>query len=135
MGRRQTDSELGRCALLALLFLGSISCCVVFTLLSMALRPTPASSVLDAAIESTDVLGREEAECCRGIEHLELWGDAVKWGADFRVNSSEDCCRACKAMCSGVDGACLCDSWVFCGDREACGAKYGEVLCHFLFVC
>lgn len=125
MGRRQTDSELGRCALLALLFLGATSCCVVYTLLSAGLRRTPISSVLDS-IESGDVLGREEAQCCRGIEHLELWGDAVKWGADFKVNSSEECCRACKAMCSGVDGPCLCDSWVFCGNREACGAKFGE---------
>lgn len=131
MGRRQTDSELGRCALLALLFLGATSCCVVYTLLSAGLRRTPTSSVLDS-IESGDVLGREEAQCCRGIEHLELWGDAVKWGADFKVNSSEECCRACKAMCSGVDGPCLCDSWVFCGNREACGAKFGEVCCPFL---
>ena len=129
MGRKQTNSELGRCALLALLFLGAVSCCGVYTLLSAALRPTPTSPVVDA-IDSGDDLGRrEEAECCRGIEHLELWGDAVKWGSDFKLNSSEECCRACKAMCSGVDGPCLCDSWVFCGDRKACGANFGEVRC------
>lgn len=128
MGRRRTDLELGRCTLLVLFILGAISCCVVYTLLSTALRPTPVSSVLDSD-ESTDVSGRDEGQCCRGIEHLELWGDAVKWGADFKVNSSEECCFACKEMCSGVDGPCLCDSWVFCGNREACGAKFGEVCC------
>jgi len=29
-------------------------------------------------------------------------------------------------MCSGNEGPCLCDSWVFCGNREACGPKFGE---------
>lgn len=66
-------------------------------------------------------------ECCRGIEHLELWGDVVKWGAEFKVNSSKECCMACKRMCGDPNGPCLCDSWVFCGDREACGDKFGEV--------
>ncbi|KAJ8768398.1 hypothetical protein K2173_021551 [Erythroxylum novogranatense] len=64
--------------------------------------------------------------CCRGIEGLELWGAAVKWGSDFKFNSSKECCEACKAMCTGSDGPCLCDTWVFCGNREACGAKFGE---------
>ena len=30
---------------------------------------------------------------------MELWGDAVKWGCDFKLNSSRECCLACKAMC------------------------------------
>jgi len=50
----------------------------------------------------------------------------VKWGSEFKFNSSEQCCKACKTMCSGSDGPCLCDSWVFCGNREACGQKFGE---------
>ncbi|KAG2315261.1 hypothetical protein Bca52824_018383 [Brassica carinata] len=29
-------------------------------------------------------------------------------------------------MCSGNDGPCLCDTWVFCGNKEACGSKFGE---------
>ncbi|XP_074588498.1 uncharacterized protein LOC141844351 [Curcuma longa] len=62
---------------------------------------------------------------CRGQEHLELWGLVVKWGADFKLNSSAECCRACKAMC-GSGGPCRCNSWVFCGDRERCGEKFGE---------
>lgn len=65
-------------------------------------------------------------DCCSGQEHLELWGHAVKWGADFKLNSSAECCGACKAMC-GSDGRCRCNSWVFCGDRERCGEKFGEV--------
>lgn len=57
---------------------------------------------------------------------MELWGSAVKWGTDHKFNSSRDCCMACKAMCQVADGPCLCDSWVFCGDRERCGEKFGE---------
>lgn len=57
---------------------------------------------------------------------MELWGSAVKWGTDHKFNDSKDCCNACKSMCSGEDGPCLCDSWVFCGDRERCGEKFGE---------
>lgn len=72
-------------------------------------------------------LGRESGKCCRGMENLELWGAAVKWGSQFKFNSSEECCRACKAMCTGNDGPCLCDTWVFCGNQGACGSQYGEV--------
>lgn len=89
----------------------------------MALNPRHVSprSNLDGVDE-----GQREKECCRGIENLELWGAAVKWGSEFKFNSSEECCGACKKMCSGNDGPCLCDSWVFCGDREACGPHFGE---------
>ncbi|KAE8721245.1 RNA-binding family protein isoform 1 [Hibiscus syriacus] len=62
----------------------------------------------------------------KGIEHLDLWGDSVKWGSDFKLNSSKECCDACKDMCKGDDGPCLCDSWVFCGDKVACGSRFGE---------
>ena len=75
----------------------------------------------------------EEENCCRGIENLELWGDAVKWGSEFRLNSSEECCMACKRMCSGEGGPCMCNSWVYCGDREACGPRFGEVLLDFFY--
>lgn len=75
--------------------------------------------------EKGEELGRNR-ECCKGIEHLELWGDAVRWGSDFKVESAEECCRACKEMCNGENGPCLCDSWVYCGDRDACGPRFGE---------
>ncbi|MCD7470737.1 hypothetical protein HAX54_010838 [Datura stramonium] len=29
-------------------------------------------------------------------------------------------------MCTGNHGPCLCDTWVFCGNKEACGDKFGE---------
>ena len=32
-----------------------------------------------------------------------------------------------KEMCNGNDGSFLCDTWVFCGNREACGPKIIEV--------
>ncbi|KAI9381921.1 hypothetical protein POPTR_014G051300v4 [Populus trichocarpa] len=98
MGRKQTVPELGRYGLLAL-----------FVMVSDGLKSEDA-----------------DGDCCRGIEHLELWGDAVKWGSEFKVNSSKACCLACKGMCSGDSGPCLCDSWVFCGDKQACGDKFGE---------
>ncbi|KAL5795106.1 hypothetical protein ACOSP7_003700 [Xanthoceras sorbifolium] len=124
MGRRQTDSLIGRFALLVLLLLGSVSCVMVYLCFSMVYN----------SVSSGDSVGGNNSdevnECCRGIEHLELWGDAVKWGSDFKVDSSEKCCMACKDMCGGADGGgdgpCLCDSWVFCGDRQACGSRFGE---------
>lgn len=96
------------------------------------------TSLAQKGVVSTEGDDDGDRGCCRGIAHLELWGDAVKWGSEFKVKSSEECCRACKEMCKGVDGPCLCDSWVFCGDREACGSKFGEVfifpLTHFIFL-
>ncbi|XP_065859113.1 uncharacterized protein [Euphorbia lathyris] len=131
MGRRQTDSELGRCALFLLLFTGAISCFMVYLCFSMFFRPSSPfsdSNSVSHVVESVESgKGRnDDDECCRGTEHLELWGDAVKWGSDFKVNSSRECCMACKAMCGGSDGPCLCNSWVFCGDKQACGTQFGE---------
>lgn len=126
MSRRQTDSVLRRYALLILFLMGTISCCVVYLCFSVVFIPNTAS--LNSRVG--DILeneGEEDEDCCRGIEHLELWGDAVNWGSDFKVNSAKECCTACKGMCSGEDGPCLCDSWVFCGDKQACGSKFGEV--------
>ncbi|GKV12707.1 hypothetical protein SLEP1_g23825 [Rubroshorea leprosula] len=128
MGRRQTDVEVGRCALLALLSLAIISCLLAYFCFSVVFNP----SGVTVSFGSTQDLGtqqdetEEENQCCRGIEHLELWGDAVKWGSEFKSNSAEQCCMACKEMCKGDDGPCLCDSWVFCGNRGACGSRFGE---------
>lgn len=92
-------------------------------------RPTFFSVRSSAGTEQdTGLMGEDEEtdDCCRGIENVEFWGAAVKWGTDFKFNSSKECCKACKAMCGGGDGPCLCDSWVFCGDRGRCGDKFGE---------
>ncbi|GMP59397.1 hypothetical protein CsSME_00022686 [Camellia sinensis var. sinensis] len=121
MGRNPSDSESTRSASLILLLTGLISCTVVYMFASMALRPTKVSSNLESLAFAGGDLEGESGECCRGIEILELWGPTVKWGYEFKFNSSEECCKACKAMCTGNHGPCLCDSWVFCGNREACG--------------
>lgn len=137
MGRRQTESEVGRFTLLILFLMGTISCCMVYLCLSVVFKPSSnltVTSISDVGEYGIGDLGteveeedeEEEEECCRGIERLELWGDAVKWGSNFKVNSSKECCMACKGMC-GDDGSCSCDSWVFCGNREACGPRFGEV--------
>ncbi|XP_011047553.1 PREDICTED: uncharacterized protein LOC105141873 isoform X2 [Populus euphratica] len=125
MGRRQNDSEPSRFISLTFLLAGFISCALVYTVLSVALNSNTNSKgsnfePLTLAEESND------GGCCRGIEKLELWGGAVKWGSDHKFNSSKECCQACKAMCTGTDGPCLCDTWVFCGNKKACGSKFGE---------
>ncbi|CAL0304609.1 unnamed protein product [Lupinus luteus] len=123
MGRRQNHSDFKRYILFTLFFIGAISCIIFIT-------TTPVSfsshSRQDFEYENGVSVEEEGEQCCRGVQHLELWGDAVKWGAEFKVNSSEDCCVACKRMCRGDGGSCLCNSWVFCGDREACGSRFGE---------
>lgn len=128
MPRRLNDGEPGRFTATALLLIGLISCVIVYAVFSTVLRPSQDRTLVDSAVRFTEeprdhVVG----ECCRGIDNLELWGPAVKWGTDFKFNSSDECCKACKVMCSGNDGPCLCDSWVFCGDKDACGSKFGEV--------
>lgn len=125
MGRRQNDSDFGRFAILVLFLIGAISCSVIYLFLTVVFSPSPESL---PSVDDHVVGVAEEEQCCRGIEHLELWGDAVKWGSEFRLNSSEECCMACKRMCSGDGGPCMCNSWVYCGDREACGPRFGEVL-------
>ncbi|XP_021280386.1 uncharacterized protein LOC110413766 isoform X1 [Herrania umbratica] len=129
MGRRQADSDFGRFTLLVLLIIAAFSCCMAYLSFSVAFKSSGnmdsvGSSELSRRSDEEDT--EEEKGCCRGIEHLELWGDAVKWGSEFKVNSSDECCNACKEMCKGDDGPCLCDSWVFCGNREACGSRFGE---------
>lgn len=131
MGRRQNDPDPTRFPSLLLLLVALVSCVVVYAILSVILRPGVVNS--HSGLNSLDLIededgGLEESgECCRGIKNLELWGAAVKWGSEHKFNSPKECCRACKAMCSGTDGPCLCDTWVFCGDRKACGSKFGEV--------
>ncbi|CAA7028161.1 unnamed protein product [Microthlaspi erraticum] len=132
MPRRLNDGEPGRFTATALLFIGLISFLLVYVVFSIVLRPR--DHTLDSAARFTGSQNQSRSEadgdsrgCCRGVDDLELWGPAVKWGEDFKFNSSEECCKACKVMCSGGnDGPCLCDSWVFCGNKEACGSKFGE---------
>ncbi|KAH6838262.1 peptidyl-prolyl cis-trans isomerase [Perilla frutescens var. hirtella] len=141
MGRRGSELEPARWGSMVLLLMGLVSFCMVYIFMSTVMRPS--SSPLSSADSRMGSLGYDDGSfggnggnseletsggggCCRGVPNLELWGAAVKWGTDFKFNSSEQCCKACKAMCTGKDGPCLCDSWVFCGNKEACGEKFGE---------
>ncbi|ESR58693.1 hypothetical protein CICLE_v10023925mg [Citrus x clementina] len=128
MGRRQTDSELSRLAVLIIFVLGCISFFMFYFCFSVGYKPSTSHVSLDSTLSFSggDQEEEEEERCCRGIEHLELWGDAVKWGANFKVNSSKECCMACKDTCEAEDRPCSCDSWVFCGDKQACGSRFGE---------
>ncbi|XP_059657681.1 uncharacterized protein LOC132304142 isoform X2 [Cornus florida] len=131
MGRKSNDPESNRWGFMILLLMGLVVFTLVYIFMTVVLRPSNESAFESVSLAEADGnggndLGRESGGCCRGIDNLELWGAAVKWGSDFKFNSSEECCKACKAMCTGNDGPCLCDTWVFCGNREACGSKFGE---------
>ncbi|KAJ6328305.1 hypothetical protein OIU77_010073 [Salix suchowensis] len=109
MGRKQTDPEHGRYGLLVL-FVMVQSPFAWSTFVSLhRLDHRKATEFLVSKV--SDGLKSEDADgdCCRGIEHLELWG------SEFNVNSSKACCLACKGMCSGGSGPCLCDSWLLPG--------------------
>lgn len=138
MGRKGSEVEASGWGFRVLLLMGLVSFTVVYLFMSSALRPPSPSS--SSSLLSNSQIGSEDGSsessggnrelesggCCKGIPNLELWGAAVKWGTDFKFNSSEGCCKACKSMCTGNDGPCLCDTWVFCGDKEACGEHFGE---------
>lgn len=124
MRRKRNDAERGVCALVIIFFMGITSCIMVYRYLngeiwkSFVDDSSAPNLVYNGAGDFES--GEEHGECCRGVDHLELWGGTVKWGADFKLNSSRECCLACKSMN-------LCNSWVFCGDTKACGARFGEV--------
>ncbi|CBI29454.3 unnamed protein product, partial [Vitis vinifera] len=60
--------------------------------------------------------------------------DGMKWGFDFKFNSSKECCMDSKEMCNGNDRSFLCDTWVFYGNREVCGPKFRKVSVILKFV-
>lgn len=136
MGRRQIDSEASRWTSVTLLVLGLVSCTLAYLFISNTLKPSnngvPIADFDGLRLQDSDGINLERdngnagSQCCRGIPNLELWGPAVKWGTDHKFNSSEECCEACKAMCSVEDESCLCDSWVFCGNPKSCGSRFGE---------
>ncbi|KAI9088953.1 hypothetical protein K1719_029232 [Acacia pycnantha] len=128
MGRKPHDPEPTLPNRLILLLVCLVSCGLVYAFVSVVLTNSGTSSVSELVGDGVAMENSVEGNggCCRGIENLELWGTAVKWGSQFKFNNSEDCCNACKSMCTGNDGPCLCDSWVFCGNRETCGSNFGE---------
>lgn len=129
MGKRHIHEPEGtRGPCVSLLLITLLSCTIVFLILSPVFKSFQAS---DHPANSTSAKTQinlkhvYEPKCCSGIEHQELWGKAVKWGSDFNVKTSEECCKACKSMCTD-DGPCLCNSWVFCGDKKRCGDRFGQ---------
>jgi len=119
--RRPSDARRRGRLVLSLVVLVAVSAAAALAYLSF---PSAGRTSPPAAFSAV----RAEADCCRGMEGLELWGPAVKWGSDHRLPSAAACCAACKAMCPHPeDGACRCDSWVFCGDERKCKDRFGEV--------
>lgn len=79
-----------------------------------------------AETDSVAEVGKPKADStCRGIEHFELWGEVDKWGSSNLVDTAEDCCRQCSQRCQSAD-ACSCNTWVFCGNKEACGENFKQ---------
>lgn len=121
----------GRGAIRSILFVIAVSmasciigylCVMIFTRRPQTFGGSQLHSMGNFVEEEDD-----NTECCRGIDHLELWGEVVKWGTDFKFSNKEECCSACKDMCKVAAGPCLCNSWVFCGDKKMCKDKFGEV--------
>ncbi|KMZ64500.1 hypothetical protein ZOSMA_366G00100 [Zostera marina] len=131
MRRRQSEmGGKGRGAIRSILFVIAVSmasciigylCVMIFTRRPQTFGGSQLHSMGNFVEEEDD-----NTECCRGIDHLELWGEVVKWGTDFKFSNKEECCSACKDMCKVAAGPCLCNSWVFCGDKKMCKDKFGE---------
>ncbi|RDX99746.1 hypothetical protein CR513_17163, partial [Mucuna pruriens] len=120
MGRKKNKPHRTFCTAPILLSMFLASCGLVYAFICTVLTSPVSEPELLPLVE-------DNGGCCRGIQNLELWGTAVKWGSEFKVNTSEECCNACKSMCTSNDGPCLCDTWVFCGNSDNCGSKFGEV--------
>ncbi|CAK9196112.1 unnamed protein product [Sphagnum jensenii] len=128
MARRHHEGEGGggawRRIHLVVLLLICVTCGAVYLVCSPVLRNPFEKEVSSSSSEKnkkTMVVGSldDKESCCHGAEGTELWGEAVNWGPHLILNSSYQCCTACKANSK-------CNSWVFCGDRDKCAAKYGE---------
>ncbi|KAL9231173.1 hypothetical protein vseg_006430 [Gypsophila vaccaria] len=132
MGRRQIDSNASLWITVILIIIGVFACSFAYFVISIVLKPTNSISIssnlgLEERGNGVDYESENVEKCCKGMPNLELWGSAVKWGTLNKLNSEEECCLSCKAMCSVNDGgSCLCDTWVFCGDHHACGTHFGE---------
>ncbi|KAG2494476.1 hypothetical protein HYH03_007528 [Edaphochlamys debaryana] len=97
-----------------------------------ASEPQPADAVSTGAAiaQALAVAGMQ----CNIARNNEYWGDPVIWGDSHRTNSEGECCAACHAhraraaqggLATGANST-TCDTWVWCGDKERCGAHYQE---------
>lgn len=119
MAKRYPESG-GRWRNFLILLIVTCTCAAVYVAFAPLFR-IPYSSTSSSAWQKTmEPMDGENKDCCRGIEHMELWAEAVNWGSDFLVNSTQECCKACKANKR-------CNSWVYCGDSMKCGSMYRQV--------
>lgn len=68
----------------------------------------------------------EQGGPCGVRFHSEFWGDVVRWGADHKVSTWQECCAACQEFVPGGPDAPLCNVWVWCGDERLCGPQFHE---------
>lgn len=119
MAKRPHES--GRpCKLFLTLLTVAGTCLAAYFLLS-PLLPNPYSSQISLHRVAWNSADLNITGCCRGLEHTELWSEAVKWGSDFLLNSTQACCDACRNHPR-------CNSWVYCADQAKCGDFYRQVI-------
>ncbi|XP_024385337.1 uncharacterized protein [Physcomitrium patens] len=117
MAKRPHES--GRpCKLFLTLLTVAGTCLAAYFLLS-PLLPNPYSSQISLHRVAWNSADLNITGCCRGLEHTELWSEAVKWGSDFLLNSTQACCDACRNHPR-------CNSWVYCADQAKCGDFYRQ---------
>eukprot|EP00270_Netrium_digitus_P011861 TRINITY_DN3790_c0_g1_i2.p1 TRINITY_DN3790_c0_g1~~TRINITY_DN3790_c0_g1_i2.p1 ORF type:complete len:353 (-),score=43.41 TRINITY_DN3790_c0_g1_i2:233-1291(-) len=80
----------------------------------------------EEAEESEPEATEDVTKSCRGLQHYELWGDAIKWGDSNLVDTAEQCCQQCREMCPVGAVHCDCNSWVYCEDEELCAEKHRQ---------
>ncbi len=72
---------------------------------------------------------------CNVAWNAEYWGDPLVWGSTHHTDSAAECCAACHAhqlavARGGLDkglNSTVCNTWVYCGDKERCGDMYRQV--------
>jgi len=105
--------------MLFVLFFTCLASYLTFSPLFRDFSSSPTIYTRTMGYVTKETLDDVKGECCRGLEHTEFWSEAVNWGNDFLLNSSQMCCNACKKNNK-------CNSWVYCGDEVKCGTMYRQ---------
>ena len=106
--------------MLFVLFFTCLASYLTFSPFFRKISSSPTVNTRTMGYATKETLDDVKGECCRGLEHTEFWSEAVNWGNDFLLNSSQMCCNACKKNNK-------CNSWVYCGDEVKCGTMYRQV--------
>ena len=56
--------------------------------------------------------------------NTDFWGDALVWGNENKLDSEEECCKACTDYKPKNPGDPGCNVWVYCGNENLCNSNY-----------